>query len=117
MEVSFGEEGVDTAASQRVQRVVASLTTAMATLDATAAAALFSADGVVEDLALRSQIRGRLAVERYFGRALAELPYGAEVRVRHILGSDEGGGYEWTRGARCAASRAWSSMTPVRSPA
>jgi hypothetical protein len=64
--------------------------------DAAAAAALFTPDAVLEDMALRSRMRGRLAIERSLGRALGTLPYGAGVIARHVVGSNAGGGFEWT---------------------
>lgn len=94
---SFGEERLTTAASERIQHTTDTLTSAMARSDAAAAASLFSWDCVFEDMTLRSQIRGRLALERYMQRALGALPYGADANLRHVLGSDQGGGYEWTR--------------------
>lgn len=95
---SFGEERVEGVASERIRDVVGQLTSALARSDAGRAAGLFVRDCVLEDMTLRSQIRGRLAVERYLHRALAALPYGADMAVRHVLGSDQGGGFEWTRG-------------------
>ncbi|WP_127500578.1 hypothetical protein [Actinoplanes solisilvae] len=56
---------------------------------------LFSPDAVVEDLTLRTTVRGRAAIGRYLGRAAASLPYGPSAQVRHIVGGDLGGGYEW----------------------
>lgn len=94
---SFGEEGLDTTASERMQTTCALLASAMASSDAAAAASLFSWDCVFEDMTLRSQLRGQLALERYLNRSLRALPYGADVTVRHVVGSDQGGGFEWTR--------------------
>jgi hypothetical protein len=56
---------------------------------------LFAADAVFEDLALRTQIIGRQAIEAYLTRAT--LPYGPGTTIRHTVGSARGGGYEWTR--------------------
>jgi len=46
-------------------------------------------------MTLRDQVLGRLAIERYLGRALAKLPYGAGSSLLHVVGGDMGGGYEW----------------------
>ena len=64
--------------------------------DAKAAAALFSMDAVYEDMALHTQVLGRLEIERYLTRTLGKVPYsGASASVAHIVGGDLGGGYEW----------------------
>jgi len=70
------------------------LTGAFTAEDAGRAGALFSYDAVFEDMALRSQIRGQPAITRYLQRALPGLPY-ARASVRHVVGHDLGGGYEW----------------------
>lgn len=43
----------------------------------------------------RTVITGRAAIGRYLQRALAKLPYGPGSEVLHVLGSEQGGGYEW----------------------
>ena len=70
-------------------------TSALSVADAASAAALFSYDAVYEDAACRVQILGRSAIQRYFQRALTALPNGAGASLRHALGSDAGGGFEW----------------------
>ena len=95
---SFGEERVERVAAPPLDDVAAALSRALAAGDAAAAAALFSPDCVVEDMTLRSQLRGRLALERYLERALPALPYGVGSELRHVLGGGSGGGYEWKRG-------------------
>jgi len=96
---SFGEERIDRVASPGIERAVEALARALANGDAAGAAAGFAPDCVVEDMTTRSQIRGPLALERYLERALETLPYGVGSEVRHVLGSDRGGGFEWRRGA------------------
>ncbi|TDD57284.1 hypothetical protein E1286_00780 [Nonomuraea terrae] len=71
------------------------LNAAFAAGNAEAAARLFSAGAVFEDLTLRTTIQGRAAIGRYLGRALRELPYGTGASVRHVVGGEQGGGYEW----------------------
>jgi hypothetical protein len=75
---------------------VAALAGALDRCDAAAAAALFTVDATVVDMTLRSAVPGRAAIERFWGRASGRLPYGAGARIRHVLGDDHGGGYEWT---------------------
>ena len=49
------------------------------------------------DVAAHIQITGRSSIQTYLTKAASVLPYvGADMRVRHVLGSDVGGGYEWT---------------------
>jgi hypothetical protein len=68
---------------------------ALAAGDAQAAATLFSADAAFEDMTTRTRLEGRLAIGRYLHRALPVLPYGPGTSLRHVLGSAQGGGYEW----------------------
>ena len=64
-------------------------------------------------LTLRAQVLGRLAIERYLGRALAKLPYGAGSSLLHVVGGDMGGGYEWQAAPNYCASvrRGTSAVT------
>jgi hypothetical protein len=78
-----------------MSRTARQLNAALVTDDDQAAAALFSADAVFEDMTTRTRVEGRLAIGRYLRRALAELPYGPGATLRHVLGSAQGGGYEW----------------------
>jgi hypothetical protein len=82
-------------AGGRIAEVAGRLQQAFAAGDAQAAAALFSPDATFEDMALHSQVLGRLAIERYFKRALAREPYGPGAVLAHVVGGDLGGGYEW----------------------
>ncbi|MFB9467663.1 bifunctional 3-(3-hydroxy-phenyl)propionate/3-hydroxycinnamic acid hydroxylase [Streptomyces cinereospinus] len=56
---------------------------------------LLAYDVTLEDFALRSKIRGRAAVARYLGRAAGRLPYQGAM-LSHIVGTQQGGGFEWT---------------------
>ena len=85
-------------ATGRIADTSRRLQQAFAAGDADAAAALFSPDAVYEDMALHSQILGRLAIHRYLARSLGRLPYGGGASVAHVVGSDLGGGYEWHAG-------------------
>ncbi len=64
--------------------------------DGAAAAALFSNDAVYRDRALRTQVIGKQAIGKYLSRLLPTVPYGKGAKLVHIVGSDQGGGYEWT---------------------
>jgi hypothetical protein len=91
----FGEKAVPASAAPPVRKTALALQQAFASGDAEAAAALFTYDAVYEDAALRTQILGRAAIERYLKRILPAAPYGRGSRVRHVVGSTSGGGFEW----------------------
>ncbi|MBL7255921.1 nuclear transport factor 2 family protein [Paractinoplanes lichenicola] len=76
----------------RIDEVAAALHESLATGEP---AALFAAEAVFEDLTLRTTIRGHAAIGRYFSRAAKSLPYGPGAQLRHVVGTDLGGGYEW----------------------
>jgi hypothetical protein len=92
---TFNEDIVGENASKTMRTVVAKLHAALSSGDASAVAQLLSYDAVYEDMALRAQILGKLAIERYLARILPDAPYGTGSRLRHVLGSDAGGGFEW----------------------
>ena len=83
-------------ATGKIADVSKKLNDAMAAGDAAAAAALFHPDAVYEDMALHSQILGKLAIGRYLSRAIAKVPYGKDAKMVHVVGGDMGGGFEWT---------------------
>ncbi|MFC0543024.1 hypothetical protein [Kutzneria chonburiensis] len=85
---TYGENVVEDQSSPVVQAVAAKLV-------AGDTDGLFAADAVLEDLALRTQIVGRQAIEAYLKRAM--LPYSKGTTIRHTVGSARGGGYEWIR--------------------
>jgi hypothetical protein len=70
--------------------------------DVTGASAMFAVDAVLEDMTTHTAVRGRAAIERYLERAIAQLPYGAGVGVRRVLGSASAGGFEWVNPANAA---------------
>lgn len=92
---SLKEEQVGVAASARIRRASERLSRAFADGDARAAAALFTYDAVFEDLSLRAQILGRSGIERYLERILTVAPFGTRSELRHVVGGDDGGGFEW----------------------
>ena len=79
----------------RIADTARALQAAFSAGDAKAATALFSNDAVYEDMALHTQVLGRLQIERYLSRALPKVPYGGTASVAHVVGGDLGGGYEW----------------------
>ena len=82
-------------ATGRIADTAQRLQAAFAAGDAKAAAAMFSNDAVYEDMALHSQVLGRLAIERQLARVLPKAPFGPGASVAHVVGADAGGGYEW----------------------
>ena len=94
----FRQAGVGESAAAGMRTVVTPLCAALSTGNHGAAAALFSSDAVYEDMALRVQVQGRQAIQRYLSRTVMLLPFGAGVTLRHTLGSAKGGGFEWNGG-------------------
>jgi hypothetical protein len=66
--------------------------------DPSAAAAAMHTDIVLADMALRTQVIGRIEVTRYLERVLGQVPYGHASTLRHVVGGRGGGGFEWTAG-------------------
>jgi ketosteroid isomerase-like protein len=78
----------------KIAEAALELGAAFAAGDADRASERFAYDAQFEDMALRTQIRGQAAITRYLQRALPDLPY-AQASIRHIVGTPQGGGYEW----------------------
>jgi len=78
----------------RIAEAAHELNAALAAGEANRAGELFAYDAQLEDMALRTQIRGQAAITRYLQRAMPDLPY-AQASIQHIVGTDQGGGYEW----------------------
>jgi len=91
----FKEATLPGNASPKIRSAADQLHAALAGADAKSAAAIFSSDAVYEDMTLRTQILGKLAIERYLWRALDKLPAGTGSSMRHVIGGDMGGGFEW----------------------
>lgn len=80
-----------------MRRTASALATALGARDIPAAMRLFSTDAVFEDVPAHLQITSRSSIQAFLTKAASVLPYvGAGTGVRHILGNDTGGGYEWT---------------------
>ena len=61
-----------------------------------------SVDVVHEDMAAHTRVRGRIQAQRYYARALGQLPYGPGAALIHVEGGRQGGGYEWSAAANAA---------------
>ncbi|KAH8900702.1 hypothetical protein GQ53DRAFT_757681 [Thozetella sp. PMI_491] len=99
----FRESAVKKTPDPVLQGVVNNLHEALSTGNSSVTAPLFNVDAVLEDRTTRTRIEGRLVIERYLARASSRLPYGAGATVRHVVGSAQGGGYEWIGGPGAAA--------------
>ena len=93
---NFDYDVASDGASAKIKNVAQKLATAFAAGDAGTADALFSNDAIYADRALRTVILGKLAIGKYLARVLATVPYGKGAKLVHVVGSDQGGGYEWT---------------------
>jgi hypothetical protein len=92
-------------ADPAVVQVTRKLQAAFAAGDAAAAVALMSYDVVHEDMAAHTRVRGQLQAQRYYTRALGQLPYGPGAALVHAEGSRQGGGYEWKAAPGAAPMR------------
>lgn len=92
---TFGESVVRTKPNSVIQTVSKMLSSALSKGNSTAAAELFTSDGILEDFSIRARVEGQKAIERYLKRASHSLPYGSGSSLRHVVGSIRGGGYEW----------------------
>jgi hypothetical protein len=95
------EQNADPAAVQAAQALQA----AFAAGDAAAAVALMSYDVVHEDMAAHTRVRGQFQAQRYYTRALGQLPYGPGAALVHAEGGRRGGGYEWSAAPDAAPMR------------
>ncbi len=92
-------------ADPAVVRAARALQAAFAAGDAAAAVALMSVDVVHEDMAAHTRVRGQIQAQRYYTRALRQLPYGPGAALVHVEGSSLGGGYEWSASPVAAPMR------------
>jgi hypothetical protein len=95
------EQNADPAVVQAATKLQA----AFAAGDAAAAVALMSVDVVHEDMAAHTRVRGQFQAQRYYTRALGQLPYGPGAALVHAEGSRQGGGYEWSAAPDAAPMR------------
>ena len=95
------EQNADPAVVQVTQKLQAAFTAG----DAAAAVALMSADVIHEDMAAHTRLRGQFQAQRYYTRALGQLPYGPGAALVHADGSRQGGSYEWSAAPGAAPMR------------
>jgi hypothetical protein len=93
---NFDYDVASDGASAKIKDVAQKLSTAFAAGDAAAADALFSNDAIFADRALRAVVLGKQAIGQYLARVLPTVPYGKGSKLMHVVGSDQGGGFEWT---------------------
>ncbi|WP_102959439.1 nuclear transport factor 2 family protein [Mangrovicella endophytica] len=91
----FREAEVKDNADPAIVTIATDLQKALAGGDATTASGLLSPDVVYEDFALRTQLLGRSATERYLGRIADGVPFGRGATLLHVVGGTKGGGFEW----------------------
>jgi hypothetical protein len=89
---------VATRAAPELVNAATALQQAFASADASAAGELMHTDAVLVDMALRTQVIGRIETVRYLERVLGQVPYGHSSHLRHVVGGRGGGGFEWTAG-------------------
>ena len=87
---------VSTRAPGVLVHAATALQQALGAADASAAHDLLHTDVVLEDMALRTQVVGRIETVAYLGRVLDQVPYGRSSALRHVVGGARGGGFEWT---------------------
>lgn len=92
------ESQVPTQASPEVVDAATTLQQALRSADSSAAGELMHTDVIFEDMALRTQLIGRIETVSYLHRVLGQVPYGRSSDLRHVVGGDKGGGFEWTAG-------------------
>ena len=93
----FRESTVGETASPLMRTVARNLAAAFKAGDVSAAMELFSTDAVYEEVSAHVQITSQASIKTYLTKAAPLLPYvGSTTGVRHVLGNDVGGGYEWT---------------------
>ena len=83
-------------ASPRLKRTVSELARSLGSGDYQGAARLFGENGILQDLTLRTAVAGPQSIAGYLERAVSSLPYGRGACVRHTVGGNAGGAYEWT---------------------
>ncbi|EEU38304.1 uncharacterized protein NECHADRAFT_77138 [Fusarium vanettenii 77-13-4] len=106
----FGELAVQRTRNPVLQGIVNELHAGLSTGNSSITAALFDVDAVWEDRTTRTVLDGRLAIERYLARALSSLPYGTDATVRHVVGNEQGGGYEWIGGPGAVARHGMTAL-------
>jgi hypothetical protein len=94
----LGDARVENRAHPALTKAATALHQGLTAADPSAAAAALHTDVVFVDMALRTQVIGRIEVTRYLERVLGRVPYGHASTLRHVVGGPSGGGFEWTAG-------------------
>lgn len=102
---NFGESAITQPRNAVIQHLTQTLNAALSAGNGSAAATLFTPEAVFEDLTTRTRIQGQAAIQRYLSRALHGLPYGIGATLRHVVGSEMGGGFEWIGAAGAISAR------------
>ncbi len=92
------DDEVPTQAALELVDTCTTLQRAFALGDSSAVHDLLHTDVVLCDMALRTQLIGRIETVAYFDRILSDVPYGRSSSLRHVVGGASGGGFEWTAG-------------------
>jgi hypothetical protein len=92
----LGDARVESRADPALINAATALHRGFAAADPAAAEATMHTDVVLADMALRTQVIGRIEVTRYLERVLGQVPYGDASTLRHVVGGHSGGGFEWT---------------------
>lgn len=95
----LGDARVESRVHPALLKAATALNRGFAASDPSAAAAVMHTDVVLADMALRTQVIGRIEVTRYLDRVLGQVPYGHASTLRHVVGGRAGGGFEWTAGS------------------
>lgn len=91
----FGEAQVASSAPPRLASAVEALHAAVADGNAHALGEALHTDIVFEDVALGTTIRGTAAVVEYLTASDTSAPFANGAALRHVVGGEHGGGYEW----------------------
>lgn len=89
-------DAVPEQASEPMTTTAGHLHSALTTGDAGSVSAMLHTDVVVEDMSLRARILGGIEAAAYLSRVIDAAPYGRGSVLRHVVGGDAGGGFEWT---------------------
>jgi hypothetical protein len=92
----FKDGQVPTRAAPELTDASTALQQAFSATDESAAHDLLHTDVVLVDMALRTQVIGRIETVAYLARVLEHVPYGRSSELRHVVGGAGGGGFEWT---------------------
>ena len=75
-----------------------------------------SVEAVHEDMAAHTRVRGQTQAQRYYTRALGQIPTGPGAALVHAEGSQQGGGYEWSTAPIAAPPTPCATRSPPATP-